>query len=450
MVLLNFTLAACAGQTATPSESQNVTASPTASDQLPPPSTPDPHRLSATVQEDLPTILPDSTPLDVPFVPPTATIAPTRTPAPSPGIIGNFAGIGNLPPLVGNPINGQVMVQLNGQGKDEKGKPEALLSSAISPDHKWLALSDRNIIWVVDLSNGKTLQTLLASSATGSDQGASSLSWSGDGTMLAAGGLSGVITLWRWDHSSNEFRKGPLRLSPSALSESFGDSIEVAFSPDSKYLAGFGSDGNITVYDASTGRGVYGFNSEFAGYISWSPDSKRLADEFLLLHYLDSGNSVDPSEDIGVGGDGPEGVAWSPDGKKIAVSGEAFEVLLVDAPTPQAPDQLNPSVTARPLRVALRNRNGDNAPTTMPHLKEGRRVAWSPDSRMVAVANVPETGKISLWDSTGQPLLTLDAGTDTIRTLLWPQNNLMISAGNDGVARLWQLTGPAPSTTPTP
>ena len=415
----------------------------TAQAELPPPSTPTPVIVLRAATPE-PTLAVDHNIINVPGnTVPAATATPTPPPAQLPKLSSQLPDLTTLPALTDNPTEARLLARYLDGATDAKGQPQPILAVAVSPDHKWLALADRAQIWVVGLTDGKLLKTLYSESSEWYERGAHSLAWSPDGSLLAAGGLNGIITMWRWDRLSNSFRVGPQRLAPSAMAEAFGDAVEVAFSPDGKQLAGFGSDGTITVYLADTGQPKRSFNSEFAGYFSWSPDSKRLADEFFLIHSLDTGLSVQPGETVASDADGPAGIAWSPDGKQLAGSGDGFELLLADAPPT---DQPNAGVMTVTQQVKLRTGSDQ---TSLPHLREGRRVAWSPSGRWVVVANVPAAGKLSLYDATGGLLLTLEAGNDPLTTLAWPQDNLLITGGNDGSVRLWQLIGPPPPT-PTP
>ncbi len=439
LLLLNLILGGCTDQPPPrpPAPTKTV---------VPPPSTPGP----------TPQTSPEASSTNEAGSPVAGPELPTPTPVPTPGralvgvplLSGSLPDFASLPVPLTDPTTARQIAQFAVQSKTDTGKPEPLRALALSPDRKWLALADRYQIWVIELPSGKLLQNLATSNPNSDDWGAHSLAWSPDGLMLAAGGLSGVTTLWRWDSTTSNFRKGPLRLSATALTETFGDAVEVAFSPDNKQLAAFGSDGNINIFSTNNGQLQATFVSDFAGYVSWSPDSTRLTDEFLLLHYLDGGRTLPPDDTIAVASDGPQGVAWSSDGKTIAVSGNGFALLLVEVPTPNPPDQANPAISQTIVRVKLPG--GPGQPTSLPSLKEGRRVVWSPGSRWVAIANVPTAGKISLWDSAGRPVLTLDGGSEAIRALAWPVEGLLVSAGNDGTARFWQLEAPAPTPTPGP
>lgn len=357
---------------------------------------------------------------------------PTRAPGPAPRLLGNLPALNIFPEPTDDPTGLKLLASLVGQSQAVANAAEPLRALAFSPDYRLMVVAGELDAWLLETETGKLVQTLKG--------GANSLAWSPDGTMLAAGGLNGIILLWRWDKPNGQFRAGPLRLATSGNAEDFGDTVEVAFGPDSKRLAGFTSDGHITVYDTSTGQAQAAFSSDFAGYLSWSPDGTRLADEFLNLHNLSTGLSAEPPDDLGVGADSPQGVAWSPDGKRIAVSADSFELELVAVPPKAAAGQPENSVTIVKTRVELRSFGGTpKGPTVMPHLKEGRRVAWSPNSKWVAVANVPEAGQISLFDTSGNLLQTIVAGPQPLRALLWPKNGLLVGAGNDGVVRFWQL-----------
>ena len=433
-IILSLGLSACTDQPPVPSQFPPR-------DTVPPPSTPGPPTQDDNNYSQY--VAGTGTGLSTPTPAPT----PARPVVPAPLLSGAFPNLLNLPPFSANPVTARQVAQYLNQGKTEQGQPEPLRALAFSPDGKWLALADRYQIWVVEAASGKLLQLLYASNVNTDDWGANSLAWSPDGTMLAVGGLGGVTTMWRWDKSANNFRKGPSRLLASAANETFGNTVEVAFSPDSKLLAAFGSDGHINLFNTATTQLQATFFSDYAGYISWAPDGKRLADEFLIMHYLNTGQSIWPDDTLAVASDGPQGVAWSPDGKLLAVSADGFELALVEAPTPDPGAKLlNPAVSRLVKRVNLRP--GPAKLTSMPHLKEGRRVVWAPSGRWIAVANVPEAGKISLWNRTGDQLLTIDAGSEVLRALVWPYDNLLISAGEDGKARVWQLDPPPATTKP--
>ena len=349
------------------------------------------------------------------------------------GEIANQVTVSPTPSLVGSPAPAQ------------KAPFTAL---AISPNHKVIAIADREQIWLCEADTGRVLQVIYATTKPNfsgqpgdtEERGAASLSWSADSQKLAAGGWHGQIIFWRWEAANQRVRPGRSVLQPYAGASYFGDAVEVVFGPDGRSLVGFASSGSITVWDSETLQVRSSFYSPYAGYLSWSPDGKKLVDEYLNLYYLETGQNFGPDEKAIVSDEQPQGVAWSPDGKQLAVSADGFEVGLVEAPPPDKRIWIEaalkkivpPHTTIGPAYV---------------HYREGRRVAWSPDGRWVAVANIPEAGKVSIWDKTGQKLFTLNSGNEILTGLAWPTDAVVITTGNDGVARLWQLLG---SATPTP
>lgn len=408
---------------------------PTLDPNLPPPSTPGPTL--------------ENTPNEPQFAPPTFLPLPTvetgRTPAPNPQYITSFNGLSKFSTLSGLPVSGVIAGKITTLNKTANGKPEPTRALAFSPDLKWLAVADRVEIWIIEITTGKTLQRLVARASSTDDRGANSLAWSPDGKLLAAGGMKGVITIWRWDNSTNRFRAGGIPFASSPVAEVAGDTVEVAFSPDGKTLAGFGSDGQITLYDTNNGKILAGFTSEFAGHLSWSPDGTRLADEFLHMHYRSTGQTIPVELSIQNAGDSPQGVAWSPDGKIIAASGDAYELGLYNAPNGE-----NAPISQRLTLVPLRSKQvSPTAPKIMPHLREGRKVVWSPSSNLVAVANVPEPGYYSVWDKTGSFLFSVNTESGVLHDLIWPVEGLIISAGSVGEVRFWEILAPLPPT-PTP
>jgi WD40 repeat protein len=387
---------------------------------------------------------------------------PTPTPTPLPSPLGNVsvANWTQLPAPDPAPSQARLIGQIIGQvpasattgASKTPGAKAPFTALAVSPDNTVIAVADREQVWLCDATTGKILQQLYTTTQPGytgrpgetEERGAASLSWSPDGKKLAAGTWHGEVILWRWDAPTKQMRSGRNRLQPYAGASYFGDAVEVKFGPDSNALAGFSSSGSITVWDSETLQTRSTFYSPYAGYLSWSPDGKKIVDEYLIVHYMESGQSLYPGEKAIDSDEQPQGVAWSPDGKQIAVSADGFELGLVEAPP----------VTSKPTWIEA-ELNKIAPPRTAPgpaydHYREGRRVAWSPDGRWVAVANMPGAGKVSIWDNTGQKLFTLSSGTDILTSLIWPTNAVMMTAGNDGIARLWQLLPATPPTTPTP
>src|SRR5262249_34113184 len=72
----------------------------------------------------------------------------------------------------------------------------------------------------------------------------------------------------------------------------------------------------------------------------------------------------------------------------------------------------------------------------------GSEMAWSPDSKTLALAGGDNSDSIYLWDvATGKCVCRLKAGNDHgICSLAWsPDSKTLASAGFDGVARLWDV-----------
>ena len=201
------------------------------------------------------------------------TAFPTPVPAmplPSPTPVTSLSPFYVPPVFTTTKLISQIIITSTFQSKSQ----EPVLSLAMRPDGKSLAIGGKHQIWVWDGSSGKIVQTVYASAANSDERGAYSLSWSGDGKELAAGGLHGIVMIWRWDAQANSLQPGPLRLEPQDAAQNYGDETEVAFSPDGNYLAAMDNVGTISVWDSQTYSIRASFDTEYAGHISWSPDSK--------------------------------------------------------------------------------------------------------------------------------------------------------------------------------
>ncbi len=460
-LLLSLWLAGCS-ETRPTGQATTTTGAPTATatklSEIPAPST-----LSPAVQATLIAIAEITEAASGPPILPPGAIAIDGTPTPTPTIAPlpitamAFTDWSQLPAPEGEPKLARLIGQINSQvaavptpsviGSPASNKKAPLTALAISPDNNIVAIADREQIWLCDAVTGRALQVIYAPSnpnfagrpGESEERGAASLAWSSDGKKLAAGGWHGQVSLWRWEAAQKRVRPGRNVLQPYAGASFFGDAVEVAFQPKGDLLAGFSASGSITVWDSETLQTRSTFYSPYAGYMSWSPDGKRLVDEYLNLHDLEVGQSFYPGEKAIVSDEQPQGIAWSPDGKQLAVSADGFELGLVDAPAPG-----KGRFVEGELKKIVRSRT-----TTGPaydHFREGRRVAWSPDNKWVAVANMPAAGTISVWDNSGRKLFTISSGSEILTGLAWPTSATIVAAGYDGITRFWQLISPPPIT----
>jgi len=74
----------------------------------------------------------------------------------------------------------------------------------------------------------------------------------------------------------------------------------------------------------------------------------------------------------------------------------------------------------------------------LPYSEPFNRLAFSPDSRLIAAAN---GARITIWDVVDpQQVADLDSGADIIRALAFsPDGSTLASAGDDGTLTLWQV-----------
>ena len=151
-------------------------------------------------------------------------------------------------------------------------------SLAFSPDGKSLAIGGQWKTRIWDTATGKQLRDLEGANYTWS------VAYSADGRMLVAAGSNNEIHLW-------EVATGKLRDAfPSGLTIA---PQEIAFSPDGEILVAVSSDG-IGVWDVVTGQKLRHLRetSGSIGGLAFSPDGKRIAtgssDATLLVWDVES------------------------------------------------------------------------------------------------------------------------------------------------------------------
>jgi WD40 repeat protein len=159
-----------------------------------------------------------------------------------------------------------------------------------------------------------------------------------------------------------------------------------------------------------------GHNDSVLG-VAWSPDGGKLATA--------SGDRTAKVWDASTGRDvltlrGHEksvlSVAWSPDGGKLATASADHTAKVWEAST------------------------GRELLTLRGHQQSVSSVAWSPDSSKLATGSVDHTVKV--WEaSTGRELLTLSGHQQSVSSVAWsPIGNQIASASWDHTVKVWEVS----------
>ncbi|MEU6148834.1 protein kinase [Actinosynnema sp. NPDC047251] len=289
------------------------------------------------------------------------------------------------------------------------------------------------------------------------------------GDVLAS--VDGIGVLHLWDSA-----KGDLIKRAQAHQ---GAAYDVAFKPDGSELVTVGEDGVVVLWNAE-GRELRRFSRPGTVFtaVRFSPDGQRIAvggrapvkseedrDELLLLDSATLSPQRRPTRDNprntsaeDVKSNYPNGIAFSPDGRTLAVTLSAGKVGLWNLVDPGAemtilpghegiaidaefsPDGSTLATAGSDRLVRLwRVRDGSQVGTLTGSDSTVRRVAYSPDGKMIATAS--QDTVVRVWDAVGlRPLARMDRHEDQLNDVSFDSSGTRLASGGaDGVTRLWDL-----------
>jgi WD40 repeat protein/tetratricopeptide (TPR) repeat protein len=289
---------------------------------------------------------------------------------------------------------------------------DKVTNMAISPDGKWTALGAENgIITVWDAGSGAELVTFQA------HDGVMSVAFSPDSRRLVSGGGDGTIKVWEASTGN--------RLATLCGHE--GGVWDVSFLPDGRRVASVGNDRTVRLWDTEMGTPTFTLDgAEYA--VAFSPDGKQVAScaPYPAPGHVSLWDSETGAEVLTLRQESVTlpiaPIAYSPDGKRIAVIGTK-EVTVRDAASG---------------RVMTRCRGHR-------HYAGYSRIAavsFSPDGTRLATAGRDTTVKI--WDvASGSVVMTLRGHNDGVSCVQFsPDGRRLASSAHDRSIIIWDtLTG---------
>ncbi|MBB5957975.1 WD40 repeat protein [Saccharothrix tamanrassetensis] len=330
---------------------------------------------------------------------------------------------------------------------------------------------DGHTLLGVNSAGEVTVWSLLRSSLGNRANAMIAVAFQPGGDLLAS--VDGDGTLHLWDSAKSDLVK--------RIPAHRGTVFDVAFHPDGDELVTAGEDGTLVVWKAD-GTELRRFSRPGTVFtaVRYSPDGELIAvagrapiaseedrDELLLLKASDLSASPlrrptraeERNEEPGqTEHNYPNGIAFSPDGRTLAVTLSGGKVGLWNLVDPGAEWTILPGhqgiaidaefspdgamlATAGSDRVVRRwrVRDGHQLDPLTGSDSTVRRVAFSPDGRTIAAAG--QDTAVRLWDSaSGRPLARLDRHEDQLNDVAFDSTGGRVaSAGAEGVARLWDL-----------
>lgn len=353
----------------------------------------------------------------------------------------------------------------DGAALDARGMLErqrsGVTSLAFSPDGSVLASGNRT--GVVTLWDADTLAQLAALREHGSAHAVLALGWSPDGATLVSGSRDELAIVWDVATLSSQ----------QTFAEHDAELISVAFMPGTHDVVTASSDGDVRLWQPETGALVYSRGDVGPETVSaaWSPTASRYA-----VAARDGTLSLRPFSAAGEAGNGSSqsltghaapgrlvaGLSWSPDGRRLATT-LGRDAIIWDA-TIDEPEHVLSGHTAAVTGIAWEaggrrlatgdregtvriwdGESGERLLTLSGHSDDVAGLSWSPDgSRLASAGSLDDS--VIIWDAqAGEPLHTLRGDGNGLWSVAWsPDGDTLAVGSTSGEVGLWHVAGAGP------
>ena len=325
-----------------------------------------------------------------------------------------------------------------------KGK---IVDVQYSPDGKFLAVAGGIGIWIYDTTTHQEIALLTEHTSE-----VDSFTFAPDGHIIASGSVDGPITLW-------DRRTGAL----TTLTGHTDLVWCVVFSPDGKTLASDSRDSTIRLWNVITGEQKYRLikDTKSANMLSFTPDGETLVSvSWENKITLWNSSTGEEKKTFPMHPDcSPAGVAFSPDGKTLAIGGDDNgTIYLYDLETGERKmtltghgdhvDNLAFSLDGKTLATSSHYdetirlwdaHTGEHKLTLTEHARYVRGLAFSPDGKTLASGS--GDGTIRFWDARTGKARNMFTGhsQDVLSVAFNPTGDFIASGSTNGIIRLWDV-----------